>query len=93
MFNIEWDDLLNKNNINIIDFRDKNKYIVCHVFNSINVDVFELKNNPYKYLNKDDIYYIYCDNGYKSKHIVSYLNSLGFNTVNINGGFYNYLFR
>lgn len=93
MFNIEWDDLLNKNNINIIDIRDKNKYIVSHVFNSINIDVFELKNNPYKYLNKDDIYYIYCDNGYKSKRIVSHLNSLGFNTVNINGGFYNYLFR
>lgn len=93
MFNIEWDDLLNKNNINIIDIRDKNKYIVSHVFNSINIDFFELKNNPYKYLNKDDIYYIYCDNGYKSKRIVSYLNSLGFNTVNINGGFYNYLFR
>ena len=93
MFNIEWEDLLNKNNINIIDIRDKNKYIVSHVFNSINIDVFELKNNPYKYLNKDDIYYIYCDTGYKIKRIVSYFNSRGFNTVNINGGFYNYLFR
>ena len=93
MFNIEWEDLLNKNNINIIDIRDKNKYIVSHVFNSINIDVFELKNNTYNYLNKDDIYYIYCDNGNVSKRVVYNLNKLGYNTVNINGGFYNYLFR
>ena len=31
MFNIEWDDLLNKSNINIIDIRDKNKYVMFNM--------------------------------------------------------------
>lgn len=93
MFNIDWDDLLNKNNLNIIDIRDSNKYFINHVFGSVNVEAFELENYPYKYLKKDDIYYIYCDNGNVSKRVVYNLNKLGYNTVNINGGFYNYLFR
>ena len=69
------------------------KYNNSHIPNAKNIPKIELVTNYSKYLNKNDIYYIYCDNGYKSKRIVSYLNSLGFNTVNINGGFYNYLFR
>ena len=45
------------------------------------------------HLKKDEIYYIYCDNGLTSKRVVYTLNRLGYNTVNINGGFYNYLLR
>ena len=40
---------------------------------------------------KNTIYYIYCDYGNRSKHVVSYLNSLGYNCVNIEGGYNNYL--
>ena len=93
MFNIEWEDLLNKNNVNIIDIRDRVKYISSHVYNSRNIELFELVNYPEKYINKEDIYYIYCDNGNKSRYAVYTLNKLGYTTVNINGGFYNYLFR
>lgn len=93
MFNIEWNDLLNKNNIKIVDIRDRTKYISNHVFGAINIDSFELEYYPHKHLKKDEIYYIYCDNGKKSKRVVYNLNKLGYNTVNINGGFYNYLFR
>lgn len=93
MFNIEWEDLINKNNINIIDIRDKFKYKNNHVFGAVNIEYFELVNYHKKYLKKDEIYYIYCDNGNNSKRAVYTLNKLGYNTVNINGGFYNYLFR
>ena len=93
MFNIEWEDLLNKNNTNIIDIRDNFKYVNSHVFGAVNINRFELENYPYMHLKKDEIYYIYCDNGLTSKRVVYTLNRLGYNTVNINGGFYNYLFR
>ena len=93
MFNIDWDDLLKKNFVNIIDIRSSSKYLFGHVNNSVNIYELELINNHSKYLNKNDIYYIYCDYGNSGKMVVSYLNSLGYNTVNINGGYYNFLFR
>ncbi len=93
MYNIDWDELLNKDKIKIIDIRNKDKYLISHVFGSINIESFELEYYPSKYLKKDEIYYIYCDSGNKSRRLVHKLNKLGYNTVNINGGFYNYLFR
>lgn len=93
MYNIEWDKLKNKHNIKIIDIRNRNKYLLGHVDNSINICEEELYNYPNRYLRKDEIYYIYCDYGNRSKIIVSKLNSLGYNAVNINGGYHNYLLR
>ena len=93
MFNIDWDDLLLKSNVIIIDIRNSYKYLNGHVKNAINIQETELVNNPNKYLNKNDIYYIYCDYGSSGKLVVSYLNRIGYNTVNINGGYYNFLFR
>ena len=93
MYNIEWEDLLNKSSVNIIDIRSSSNYLIGHINNSINISELELVNNHYKYLNKKDIYYIYCDYGNRSKRVVFYLNNLGYNTVNINGGYYNFLLR
>ena len=44
MFNIEWEDLLNKNNVNIIDIRDNFKYSRSHVLGAVNINMFELEN-------------------------------------------------
>lgn len=71
----------------IIDVRDKYKYNIGHIANSINIDSIELISNPSKYLNKNQKYYIYCQTGHTSKMIVEKLNSLGYNTVNIEGGY------
>ena len=93
MFNIEWKDLLVKNNVNLIDIRSFDKFFIGHVKNAVNVEEIELIKNPEKYLKKNDIYYIYCDYGNSGKSVVSYLNNIGYSTVNINGGYYNFLFR
>ena len=93
MYNIEWEDLLIKSRVNIIDIRSSSNYVIGHVNNAINISELELVNNHYKYLNKNDIFYIYCDYGNSSKRVVFYLNNLGYNTVNINGGYYNFLLR
>lgn len=78
---------------NIIDIRNKNLYNINHIPGAINIESFELLSSPSKYLNKNDIYYLYCSSGYTSTMVVNKLNEIGYNTVNIDGGFNNYLLR
>ncbi|MBR3145771.1 MAG: rhodanese-like domain-containing protein [Bacilli bacterium] len=78
---------------NIIDIRSKNKYSMGHIPSAINIEYLELLSNPSKYLNKNEIYYLYCDSGYTSSMVVNKLNNIGYNTVNIDGGYNNYLLR
>jgi len=78
-------------NSNIIDIRSRNKYILNHITNSINVDKSDLILNPLKYLNKNDKYYIYCENGINSIRVCLILKKQGFNVYNILGGFKEWL--
>lgn len=73
--------------MNIIDIRSRNDYLLGHIDDSINIPYMELFNNYSKYLNKSDTYYIYCSSGNTSKRLVDYLNSIGYHTVNIEGGY------
>ena len=45
------------------------------------------------YLNKNETYYIFCNNGKTSKVLTEKLNIQGYRTVNIIGGYFNYLLR
>lgn len=71
----------------IIDIRSKEKYNRGHLNNAINISFNELFNHPSKYLNKDTVYQIYCDTGSRSKVLVNTLNRIGYNCVNIDGGY------
>ena len=86
-------ELLKITNPNIIDIRDNYSYNLGHIVGAVNIEALELLNNPNKYLNKSEVYYIYCDSGNRSKSLVNKLNSMGYNTVNIIGGYNNYLFQ
>ena len=57
----------------------------------INITYYDILLNYDKYLDKNRIYYIYCNSGFKSKRLVNKLNMLGYNCVNIEGGYNNYL--
>ena len=46
---------------------------------------------PEKYLSLNSNYYIYCENGLTSNKVVGILNSRGYHTYNISGGFKDYL--
>ena len=78
---------------NIIDIRSRDKYNTNHIPGAINIESYELLNNPNKYLKREEVYYLYCTSGYTSGNVSNKLNLLGFNTVNIDGGFNNYLLR
>ena len=85
--------MLEKESLNIIDIRTNYEYLNGHIPTAKNIDKNVLVMYPNKYLNKEDTYYIYCQSGHSSNNIVNMLNSKGYNTVNIQGGYNNYLLR
>ena len=64
--------------MNIIDVSNKIAYNQNHINGSINIPYEELMNNYRLYLNKKDIYYLYCKNGKLSKRASMILSSLGY---------------
>ena len=77
--------------INIIDLRNSEKYNTSHIYNSKNIPYLELLRNPNKYLDKNSIYYLYCQYGKTSLRLSLILNNQGFNTINILGGYQEWL--
>ena len=71
----------------IIDIRDNYSYNISHIKNAINIPYYNLLNNYSHYLNKNNIYYLYCDEGKQSNEISKRLNSFGYNIKSIEGGF------
>lgn len=71
----------------IIDIRDSQKYNDNHINGAKNIVYEQLMLYPNKYLDKNNIYYLYCQKGVKSKRLCVILNSKGYNVVNINGGY------
>lgn len=87
MLSISIDDLLKLNNINIIDIRSEQRYNNNHINGAKNIPYEKLIINPSKYLNKQEKYYLYCQKGITSIKISRLLRSMGYNTINIIGGY------
>jgi len=87
MNTISIDDVMKLNDPIIVDIRDNYSYNISHIKNSINIPYYNLLNNFSHYLSKDKIYYLYCDEGKQSFEISKRLNSFGYNTLSITGGF------
>lgn len=75
------------NKTNIIDIRSIEKYNNNHIEGAINIPFEKLIINPDKYLNRNEVYYIYCQRGVQSRKICLILKNRGFKVVNINGGY------
>lgn len=91
MRSISIEKLLYKQDKIIIDIRSNYEYQYGTIPGAINIPAIKLLNNPSKYLNKENTYYILCQSGRQSIDIVNLLSIQGFNTVNILGGYNNYL--
>ena len=70
----------------IIDIRDNYSYNISHIKNSINIPYYNLLNNYSHYLNKNNTYYLYCEEGKQSLEISKRLNEFGYNTKSIKDG-------
>lgn len=75
------------NNENIIDIRSNEKYQNGHINNAINIPSDVLMSNPQKYLNINTKYYICCPRGILSVKVCTFLSRMGYDVVNINGGY------
>ena len=87
MNTISKEELKKINNPIIIDIRNNYSYNISHIKNAINIPYYNLLNNYSHYLNKDNTYYLYCEEGKQSSEISSRLNLLGYKTKSIEGGF------
>lgn len=91
IFSISVSELLKKMNddsdIPVIDIRSSQNYNNNHIPNAKNIPSQVLVSNPSKYLDKEKTYYLYCQKGTLSIRVCSLLNSLGYKTVNVNGGY------
>ena len=86
MKEISVSDLKNISGINLIDIRSVEKYNDGHIPGSINIPKVLLVKNYDNYLVKNKFYYIYCQRGEQSVKMCRLLNSLGYHTINIRGG-------
>ena len=84
---------LSKEPLNIIDIRSHSEYLYGKIPTAINVDKIILLMKAEEYLSKEKTYYIYCQSGHSSNNVANKLNNLGYKTVNIEGGYNNYLLR
>ncbi len=91
MNNISIRELIRLTNPNIIDIRNNYYYNIGHIPGAINIPYYNLLTNHKYYLNKHSVYYLYCDTGEQSLEIVNRLNSFGYNTINISGGYDEYI--
>lgn len=75
------------NSINLIDIRSRESYNNNHIPGAKNINYIDLLTNYDKYLNKNERYYFYCQKGMNSHKLCSYLSSLGYDVINVIGGY------
>lgn len=76
---------------NIIDIRKRELYLKGHIYNAKNISMDLLIDMPDKYLDKNEVYYIYCTSGYKSQKCCKLLEIQGYNVVDVVGGYEDYI--
>ena len=81
---------INSNNI-LIDIREKYEYILGNINNSINIPYNYLMILPEEYLSKNKKYYIYCESGTASRKLCLHLTNLGYDVVDLVGGYKDYI--
>lgn len=81
---------LASNPLNIIDIRSKYKFLSGTIKGAIHVDERELLYYHNQYLSQNKEYYLLCDHGFSSLKLSKMLNSLGYKTYSIRGGYDGY---
>jgi rhodanese-related sulfurtransferase len=85
----DMDELIGK--VELIDIREDYEYKGGSIKSAKNIPMGELLNNPDKYLNKSEEYYIMCQSGGRSARACNALTTQGFNVVNVSGGMGSYV--
>ena len=88
MKEVSIEEIINKlDELNIIDIRDNYRFNIGSIPNSRNIPMNFLAMNAGNYLNKEETYYIYCEHGISSKLTCHKLVEMGYDVINIIGGY------
>lgn len=82
--------LLKLNNPIIYDIREKDEYNKYHIKNSINISFNTIFQTYSTILNTFDIYYIVCEEGYRSKKLVKHISKKGYKIIYVKNGLKNH---
>lgn len=74
-----------KQNLNIVDVRERNEFSAGHIPESKNLPLSSLALNT-KALSKDEEYYVICASGGRSSVAATLLSKFGYNVTNVEGG-------
>ncbi len=86
---IDYDTYIKMKDVNIIDLRSQQDYLVKHFIDAINVPFELLIVYPERYLLKNKKYLLVCEYGIKSKKTSEILNRLGYYTYSLKNGINN----
>lgn len=75
----------------VIDVRERYEYQEGHVPGSIHIPLTALISNPEDYLVKNKKYYIMCQTGVRSRQACDILSRLGYQVVQVLGGYSGYM--
>lgn len=73
--------------IPLIDIRSIESYNSNHIPTAINIPFEKLIAYPDQYLDKNQVYYIYCSRGIKSLKAIQILSRQGYHFIHVNGGY------
>lgn len=76
--------------INIIDIREPYEFKTGSVKTAKNIPMNDLLTHPTRYLKTDKQYYLMCASGMRSMRTTTALSKIGYNVVNVKGGFGSY---
>ncbi len=71
----------------LIDIREHYMYERGTIGNALNIPFRMLREFPEKYLDKNILYYVFCESGTISLRLANYLNSLGYQIVSVKDGY------
>ncbi|MGM0124771.1 hypothetical protein IGI37_002165 [Enterococcus sp. AZ194] len=86
----EFYQLSKQNQLNVIDVREADEYVVEHLSNATNYPLSQL-NCQFKQLDKRQTYYLICQSGSRSMTACQFLSSQGYEVTNVLGGISSWL--
>ena len=76
---------LKKETLQLLDVRERGEYAMGHVPGAVNLPLSEFVSR-YQTLDKATTYYVICQSGSRSEQAVLFLDSQGYQAINVIGG-------
>ena len=81
----------NLNSINLIDIRESIEFLsLPKLAQATHIPMSELLQAPEDFLNKEISYYLICRSGARTFRVTEYLEHLGYDVINVEGGMLEY---